>query len=40
MVLVRSGWMMSDVLELRPDSLTVLPGHLASTTVLMLKMLG
>ncbi len=39
MGLVRSGWTMSSVVELRPDSLTVLPMHWVATTVSMLKML-
>ena len=36
---VRSGWIMFSVLELRPDSLTVLLIQLEITTVPMLKML-
>ena len=39
MALVRSGWTMSGVLELRPDSLTVLLIHWGTTTVCMLKTL-
>ena len=39
MVLLRSGWTMSSVVELRPDSLTVLHRHWVPTTVLTLKML-
>ena len=39
MALVRSGWTMSTVLELRPDSLTALLIHWGPTTVCMLKML-
>ena len=39
MVLVRSGWMMSGVVELRPDSLTVLLVHWDLTTVDTLMML-
>ena len=39
MVLVRSGWTMSSVVELSPDSLTVLLMHWEPTTVSMLKML-
>jgi hypothetical protein len=39
MVLVRSGWTMSSVLELRPDSLTVLVVHWEPMTVIILKML-
>ena len=39
MVLVRSGWIMFTVEELRPDSLTVLLIHWELTTVDTLKML-
>ncbi len=39
MELVRSGWTMSSVVELRPDSLTVHAMHWEATTVSMLKML-
>ena len=38
--MVRSGYLMSNVLELRPDSLTVLLIHWAYTTVITMKMLG
>ncbi len=38
MELVRSGWTMSSVVELSPDSLTVLQIHWVATTVFMLKM--
>ena len=39
MELVRSGWMKWLVVELRPDSLTVLPMHWGATTVGTVKML-
>ena len=39
MVLDRSGWTMFSVMELRPDSLTVLIFQLELTTVTTLKML-
>ncbi len=39
MVLARSGWTMLTVLELRPDSLTVLPMLWVATTVPTVKML-
>ena len=39
MELVRSGWTRLAVMELRPDSLTVLLIHLEHMTVVILKML-